>query len=510
MLSLVSRKTTTFARSLRVKNYASVAANSGESRWPGWEVVIGVEVHAQIKVRRKLFSESLTPTLSDSSNTLHSAFDVAWPGTLPKLNKKCVDLATRTALACESEVQLRSTFDRKHYFYADLPAGYQITQRYAPLALGGRVLVEGPNGTTTVQLEQIQLEQDTAKSTLDARNEITAVDMNRAGVALMEIISKPDMRSSEEAGAYVRTLQSLLRAVGSSDANMEQGSFRCDVNVSVNKPGEPFGTRCEIKNLNSVRFLMTSINCEVFRQIKLLEKGMPVPQETRGFDEDRMTTYKLRSKEDALDYRYMPDGNIPPLILTKAYINDVKLSLPPLPHEMREKLSREYGLTQQDIDVLLSVDAGKDVPYDGLPGSTVLSIVNELLAQLALHNKSFSQNPLTEKQLGLLIDMVNDKRLTGTAAKEILRFIIRTGSGEDVLTIQTQLGFAVVAGVDEVTTWCETAIRDLPDVAKAVKGGNVKVIMKLVGRVMLLSGKRADAKVVRQRLEDILIGKDSK
>ncbi|KAF8530900.1 Glutamyl-tRNA amidotransferase B subunit [Gautieria morchelliformis] len=500
------------------------SANAFDSRWPGWNVVIGIEVHAQIKSRWKLLSGSPTPRVADSPNTRVSVFDAAWPGTLPRLNPKCVELAVRTALACGSQVQPRSAFDRKHYFYADLPAGYQITQRYAPLALGGQIVLDDTTGAKAVGIEQIQLEQDTAKSTLDQSGS-TAIDLNRAGSALMEIISRPEMRSPEEAGAYVKALQAILRAVGSSDGNMEQGSFRCDVNVSVNRPGQTFGTRCEVKNLNSVKFLMTAITSEVYRHIELRDKGDPVRQETRGFDEDRMVTYRLRSKEDTPDYRYMPDPNLPPLLLSQAYLNQVMASLPELPNTLRKRLREQYGLSQQDIDVLLSVDSGKDVPYDGEKGYSAVSyfettaqgrdpkavvnwMVNELLAQLTHHKKFFSQNPVTEAQLGALIDMVNDRKLTGTAAKEILRHIVRTGSEDDIPTIQQSLQLGVLSD-DDIYKLCLAGAEELPEEAELVRRGNSRVLMKLVGRVMKLSRGRADAQQIRKYLaDDILKPKD--
>ncbi|TFY74677.1 hypothetical protein EWM64_g9335 [Hericium alpestre] len=297
-----------------------------DPRWPGWQVVIGLEVHAQIKSHAKLFSGAWTSDLGEPSNIHVTPFDAAFPGTLPRLNAKCVDLALRAALALSSDIQCRSSFDRKHYFYSDLPAGYQITQRYAPLARSGQLHL--PQTDISVRIEQIQLEQDTAKSTFEPRRRQSAIDLNRAGTGLMEIVSMPDMRTPEEAGEYVRTLQALLRSVGASDGNMEQGSLRCDVNVSVNRPGDAFGTRCEIKNLNSVRFMIVALTCEIHRHIALLDAGQPVAQETRGFNETSGLTFKLRSKEDAPDYRYMPDPNLPPLLLRRPYARRPRVITP--------------------------------------------------------------------------------------------------------------------------------------------------------------------------------------
>ncbi|KAG9080235.1 hypothetical protein FRC06_006910, partial [Ceratobasidium sp. 370] len=297
-----------------------------------------------------------------------SLFDAAFPGTLPRFNKKCLDLAIRASLALQANVQRRSSFDRKHYFYPDLPSGYQITQKYSPIARGGRLELGGSNGKA-VRIQQVQLEQDTAKSTTAPHSEVTRVDLSRAGAALMEIVSEPDMRSPEEAALYVRSLQALLRAVGASDGNMELGSMRCDVNVSLSRVGEPFGTRCEIKNLNTVRGLVVAINAELERQKRLLEQGLPVPQETRGFDEDTAETFRLRSKEDAPDYRYMPDPNLPPLIVEQDYIEQIRLNMPTLPAETRNRIISTYHLSPRDADVLMNIDTGADVGFDGEPPS---------------------------------------------------------------------------------------------------------------------------------------------
>ncbi|PCH40967.1 hypothetical protein WOLCODRAFT_150998 [Wolfiporia cocos MD-104 SS10] len=286
-------------------------------------------VHAQIKSRAKLFSDSWASDYSVPPNTRVSPYDAAFPGTLPRLNPQCVELGVRTALALDANVHRQSAFDRKHYFYADLPSGYQITQHYAPFATGGGLKLDNDNAF--VGIKQIQLEQDTGKSTFDPLQGLSSIDLNRAGTGLMEIVSEPDMRSPEEAGAYVHSK-------GASDGNMEQGSLRCDVNVSVNRKGARLGTRCEIKNLNSVKFMMVAITAEAYRHIEMLERGEVVPQETRGFNEASAETYTLRSKEDAPDYRYMPDPNLPPLLLDEAYIDTIRRTMPELPPATRARL----------------------------------------------------------------------------------------------------------------------------------------------------------------------------
>ncbi|KAG8865143.1 hypothetical protein FRB96_000032 [Tulasnella sp. 330] len=497
-------------------------AQGGRATWPGWETIIGIEVHSQIKSRQKLFSTSLN-SVDEAPNSRVSLFDAAFPGTLPKLNRKCVDLAIRTALGLNASVQHRSAFDRKHYFYHDLPSGYQITQSYAPIALGGILHLDKVD--RTVRIKQVQLEQDTGKTTFSESLNRTQVDLNRAGAGLMEIVSEPDMRTPEEAVAYIRTLQALLRSVGASDGNMEQGSLRCDVNVSVNKAGEPWGTRCEIKNLNSTKSVQAAIACEVDRQIKLLQSGSVVSQETRGFDEHRMTTFKLRSKEDAPEYRYMPDPNLPPLILTEADIDSVRQSMPELPHKTAARLESVYGLVPRDIQVLMSVGSGSNVGYDGEvgPGNAVEYfeavakgrdpkvvvnwITQELVAQLGRRNENFDQTPVSAQQLGDLIDLVQDGTITGTSAKTVIRHMFNTQTSSSTLISELvdTLGLRSQAVTDDtLQKLCEQAVQELPIEADLVRKGNDKVLMKMVGKVMKLSKGTADAKIARAALQDML------
>ncbi|KAH9938098.1 GatB/GatE catalytic domain-containing protein [Fomitopsis serialis] len=464
----------------------STARVRDDSRWPGWDVVVGIEVHAQIKSRVKLFSDAWTPDYNLPANTSVSPFDAAFPGTLPRLNPKCVELGVRTALALNADVQRRSAFDRKHYFYADLPSGYQITQHYAPFATDGRLELE--RDQTYVRIKQIQLEQDTGKSTYDPRRKESAIDLSRAGAGLMEIVSEPDIRSPEEAGRYVRALQALLRAVGSSDGNMEQGSLRCDVNVSVNKRGEPAGTRCEVKNLNSVKFIMVAITSEVRRQIDLLESGGSVSQETRGFNEDAAETYSLRSKEDAPDYRYMPDPNLPPLLLDEAYISRIRTDMPELPDATIARLV-EMGLLRRDADVLMDVTpAGR--------------ITHELLGQLAFRNEPFFKNPISAEQMGGLVDLVQSGKLTGWDGRKDAPSI-HAGQTFQSDTIGTSERLSLLAAGDDsaaLQQWCAEAIAALPQEADVVRGGNVNVLNKILGRVMKSSKGRADAKATRAML----------
>ncbi|KAF9462046.1 Glutamyl-tRNA-Gln amidotransferase B subunit [Collybia nuda] len=538
--------------------FHDIRAYKADKRWPGWQVVIGIETHAQIKSRHKLFSDSLTSDLGEPPNRHVSLFDAAFPGTLPRLNQKSVDLALRTALALQCDIPSQSSFDRKHYFYSDLPAGYQITQQYAPLALNGRLTIDVPNiPSFAVRIKQVQLEQDTAKSTFDPRTRTASIDLNRAGTGLMEIVSEPDLRSPEEAGAYVRMLQAVLRAVGSSDGNMEQGSLRCDVNVSVNRIGRPPGTRCEIKNLNSVRFIMAAIIHEVTRQRAILDSAsdletVGVPQETRGFDEHRFETYKLRSKEDAPDYRYMPDPNLGVLRLTQDRISQLRGTLPELPWDTRKRLRGNYGLSERDVEVLLNVDSVREVKLDGEevegnsgavayfdrlcneqgtngrsrdPKVVVNWMTHELLGQLSARKQSFADNQISVQQMGELIDLVQSKVITGTSGKLLLRHMLANPSPLRTQQIAENLQLTALSPFfpsstgarstsptslqdtkpsPELYGLCLDAINALPSEAAAVKNGNKNVLNKIVGRVMKESRGRADAKSVKALVEELL------
>ncbi|KAI0032932.1 Glutamyl-tRNA amidotransferase B subunit [Vararia minispora EC-137] len=495
-----------------------------DARWPDWEIVVGIEVHAQIKSRHKIFSAAQTSGYEQVPNTHVSMFDASLPGTLPRLNPRCVDLAVRTALALDSDIQTRSTFDRKHYFYSDLPAGYQITQRYNPFSKGGYLNLT--QSGVSVRIEQIQLEQDTAKTAFDARRRVLSIDLNRAGSGLMEIVSKPDMRSPEEAGDYVRSLQAILRAVGSSDGNMEQGSLRCDVNVSVNRPGRPPGTRCEIKNLNSIKYMMIAISAEVFRHISLLERGETVPQETRGFHEDSHETFKLRSKENSPDYRYMPDPNIPPLVLCSEYIERIRGSMPELPAKTRIRLIK-CGLSDRDVDVLMIVDSQKEVGFDGKTGGGIIAyfdeltkendakivvnwdltlslrLTHELLGQLTRRGRMFQQNTIPATQMGELIQMVQSGSMTGDSGKELLRFLLDNPSDKPAHQLADELALLTLQD-SALQILCRDVVSSSPTEVKLIRKGNMKIINKLVGKVMKKSRGRADAQATLAVLEGLI------
>ncbi|KAI3619053.1 aspartyl glutamyl-trna amidotransferase subunit b [Moniliophthora roreri] len=485
----------------------------------GWQVVIGIETHVQLKTRQKLFSRANTSLLSHSPNSRHNAFDAAFPGTLPKLNPKCLDLAVRAALALNCKVQNRSSFDRKHYFYSDQPVGYQITQHYAPFALNG--FLKPP---------KLDL-PDTGKSIYNARSRISSIDLNRAGTGLLEIVTEPDLSSPEEAAEYVRSLQSTLRAMGVSDGNMEAGDLRCDVNVSMNRPGEARGTRCEIKNLNSVRFMVAAIHHEIERQKGILSSNSSVLQETRGFDENRFETYTIRSKEDAPDYRYMPDPNLGVLIVNDTTIERIRKSLPESPEAMRTRLLTTYGphgVNNASIDVLMGLDASRDVPFDGevssqqesaVPYFEVLAqgrdprevvnwITQILLGQLSSLNQTFSPKHLSVPQMGELIDLVISGKMTRSSGKLLLRHVLTNPSPSVLMKeMATHLDLIVSEAeedTDQYTEICSRAIAALPSEVAAIQAGNVNVMNKLIGRVMRDTKGKVDVQKVRKTMESLI------
>ncbi|KAG0191576.1 hypothetical protein DFQ28_011552 [Apophysomyces sp. BC1034] len=461
----------------------------------GWETVIGIEVHAQINSKTKLFSD--TPTsFNDQVNTKVSVIDAAFPGVQPRLNEHCVELAVKTALALNGTVQSRSTFDRKHYFYPDLPQGYQITQQRAR---GGTVRISELDGLTTpleVGIHQLQLEQDTGKSLHDMRPGHTLLDLNRAGIGLMEIVTKPDLRSSFEAGILVKKLQSILRSVGSSKANMEEGSMRCDVNVSVNRPGENFGTRCELKNLNSVRFLCMAIDAEVRRQISVIEQGGIIEAETRGYDVTADKTFKLRGKETAPDYRYMPEPDLPPLFLSSDYITHLASTLPELPDACRVRIMDQYKLSVTDANVVLnepgSLEFFENVCIGRNPRLVINWTLHELFGQLSSHDIVFQENPVSSEQLGSLIDLVQDGTITGPTGKRVLKLLVEHRSTEMPIEIVKEKGWLRMRDSGALKTTCEEIVRNNPEKAERIRSGNPKMFNWFVGQVMRETKGKAD------------------
>ncbi|MBX3561715.1 MAG: Asp-tRNA(Asn)/Glu-tRNA(Gln) amidotransferase subunit GatB [Sphingomonas sp.] len=476
-----------------------------------WEVVIGLEVHAQVVSEAKLFSGAAT-AFGAEPNTQVSLIDAAMPGMLPVPNAECIRQAVRTGLAIEAGINQWSRFDRKNYFYADLPQGYQISQLYHPLVGEGQVTVDLDGGATkTIGIERIHVEQDAGKLMHDQHPSFSYVDLNRSGVALMEIVSKPDMRSPEEAGAYVRKLRAILRYVGSCDGNMEQGSMRADVNVSVRKPGEEFGTRTETKNVNSVRFIMAVIEHEARRQVDLIEDGGAVVQETRLYDPDRNETRSLRSKEDAHDYRYFPDPDLLPLELSDAFVAECRASLPELPDAKRARYENVLGLSAYNADVLTAeVETARW--FEALlavgPGDAGFAqraanwVISDLFGALNRLGKDIEESPVTPAQAASLLGLVADGTLSGTLAKQVFEIMLETGEDPDRIVEarglrQTSDTGAIEAAIAEVMAANEDKVAEY-------RGGKDKLFGFFVGQTMKAMAGKANPQVVNELLKKAL------
>jgi aspartyl-tRNA(Asn)/glutamyl-tRNA(Gln) amidotransferase subunit B len=398
-----------------------------QGRTGKWEVVIGLETHAQVIAKSKLFSGAAT-AFGAEPNTQVSPVDAAFPGMLPVLNRHCVEQGVRTGLGLDAQINRESVFARKNYFYPDLPAGYQISQYELPIVGHGKLTLDMPDASTReIGITRLHLEQDAGKSLHDQHPTQTYVDVNRAGIALMEIVSEPDMRSAEEAGLYVRKLRSILRYLGTCDGNMEEGSLRCDCNVSVRRPGAPLGTRCEIKNLNSVRFVMQAIEVEARRQIDLIEAGGTVEQQTRLFDSNRGETRPMRSKEHAHDYRYFPDPDLLPVVLEPAWIEALRGQLPELPDAKKARFVAEYGLRPEDAGVLVAERATAEYFERVARGNgkardakaAAYWVIGDLFGALNKKGLGIEDAPITPEQLGGLVDLVADGTISGRTAKDV-------------------------------------------------------------------------------------------
>ncbi len=396
-----------------------------------WEVVIGMEIHAQVTSEAKLFSGASTKFGGDPNSHV-SLVDAAMPGMLPVINEECVRQAIRTGLGLNAKINLKSVFDRKNYFYPDLPQGYQISQYKSPVVGEGEVVVDLADGeTVTVGIERLHLEQDAGKSLHDRHPTYSYVDLNRSGVALMEIVSKPDLRSSEQAMAFIGKLRAILRYLGTCDGDMEKGSLRADVNVSVRKPGAPLGTRCEIKNVNSIRFIGQAIEHEARRQIEIIEDGGAIKQETRLFDPVRGETRSMRSKEEAHDYRYFPDPDLLPLEVSQSYVDELKSHLPELPDGKKARFTRDFGLSAYDAgqmvaeretaDYFEAVAKGRDAKL------AANWVMNELFGRLNKEGRAIAKSPITAEQLGAIIDLIADKTISGKIAKDLFEIVWTQG-----------------------------------------------------------------------------------
>ena len=457
-----------------------------------WEVVIGLEVHAQVISKSKLFSGASTE-FGAPPNSQVSLVDAAFPGMLPVLNAECVAQAVRTGLGLNAHINLVSRFDRKNYFYADLPAGYQISQYDKPIVGAGIIEIELSDGTVRkIGVTRLHLEQDAGKSLHDRHPTKSYIDLNRAGVALMEIVSEPDLRSPEEAGAYMRKLRSILRYLGTCDGNMEEGFMRADVNVSVRKHGEPYRTRCEVKNVNSIRFVMQSIAAEARRQIAVWEDGGTVEQETRLFDPGRGETRSMRSKEDAHDYRYFPDPDLLPLVLDEAWVERLRQNLPELPDPKRTRFMRDYGLTGYDAAVLVAERATAEyfetVARDRDAKQAANWITGDLFATINRLGRSIEASPVSAAALGKLLDLIADNTISGKIAKTVFDAMAETG--EDPAAIVEARGLRQVTDTSAIDAAVDAVLAANPGKTAEFRSGKDKLFGFFVGQVMrAMAGK---------------------
>jgi aspartyl-tRNA(Asn)/glutamyl-tRNA(Gln) amidotransferase subunit B len=468
-----------------------------------WEVVIGLEVHAQVSSNAKLFSSSATQFGSEPNSQV-SLIDAAMPGMLPVINKFCIEQAVRTGLGLKAKINLTSVFDRKNYFYADLPQGYQISQYKYPIVGEGEVVLDMPYGTKKIGIERLHLEQDAGKSLHDQDPTKTFIDLNRSGVALMEIVSKPDLRSPEEVAEYIKKLRSIMRYLGTCDGNMEEGSLRADVNVSVRKVGsKDFGTRCEIKNVNSIKFMQQAIQYEAKRQVELLEEGKKVDQETRLFDTKKNETRQMRSKEDAHDYRYFPDPDLPPLKFNQSFVDVIKQKLPELPDDKKERLMNNYKLSSYEAGVLISDKDTSDYFEDIAKTSDVKLAINwvigDLFAALNKLGKSIKESPISSKNLAKLIDLIKNNTISGRIAKEVFELMLK--DNRDPKAIVEEKGLVQESNVGELEKIIEKVLKDNADKVAEYKSGKDKLFGFFVGSVIKESKGKANPALVNDLLK---------
>jgi aspartyl-tRNA(Asn)/glutamyl-tRNA(Gln) amidotransferase subunit B len=470
-----------------------------------WEVVIGMEIHAHVTSKAKLFSGASTE-FGGAPNSHVALVDAAMPGMLPVINAECVRQAVRTGLGLKARINLKSVFDRKNYFYPDLPQGYQISQYKSPIVGEGLVTVDLPDGeAVSVGIERLHLEQDAGKSLHDQHPTMSLVDLNRSGVALMEIVTKPDLRSSEEAKAFVTKLRSILRYLGTCDGDMEKGSLRADVNVSVRRPGEPLGTRCEIKNVNSIRFIGQAVDYEARRQIEILEEGGRIEQETRLFDPVKGETRSMRTKEEAHDYRYFPDPDLLPLELPVELVDDLARHLPELPDAKKARFMQDYGLSAYDTDVLVAERATAEFFEQVAHGRDAKAaanwVINELAGRLNKEGKDIGSSPVSAAQLGSVLDLLADGTISGKIAKDVFEVVWREGGDPRQLVVQR--GLRQVTDLGTIETVVDDIMAKHPDKVAQVKA-NEKLLGWFVGQVMKASGGKASPQAVNQMLRDKL------
>lgn len=473
-----------------------------------WEVVIGLEVHAQVTSNAKLFSGSATKYGAEQ-NTQVSFVDAAMPGMLPVINEVAVEQAVRTGLGLKAKINKYSVFDRKNYFYADLPQGYQISQFLQPIVGEGVLTIDLKDGETRdIGITRLHLEQDAGKSIHDQHPTMTLVDLNRCGVTLMEIVSEPDMRSPEEAAAYVKKLRSIVRYLGTCDGNMDEGSMRADVNVSVRRPGDELGTRCEMKNINSVRFIQQSIIYEANRQVDILEAGGTIAQETRLYDSVKGETRSMRSKEEAHDYRYFPDPDLLPLQFDDAFIEKIKADLPELPDEKKARFIKDLGLKSYDAGVLVAEKETADFFEAVAKGRDAKLSANwvtgELFGNLNRTGKSLGDSPVSAGELGALIDLIKDGTISNRIAKEVFEEMFDTG--KSAADIVEEKGLKQVSDTGAIETAIDEVITANPEKLAEYRGGKDKLLGFFMGQVMKATGGKANPGVVNQLLKPKLDG----
>ncbi len=465
-----------------------------------WEVIIGLEVHAQVLSKSKLFSSSSTK-FGAEPNTQVSLVDSGFPGMLPVINQFCVEQSIKTGLGLKAKINLNSVFDRKNYFYADLPQGYQISQYKNPIVGEGEVILDMPYGSKKVGIERLHLEQDAGKSIHDMDPENSFVDLNRSGVALMEIVSKPDLRSPEEVNFYIKKLRSIMRYLGTCDGNMQEGSLRADVNVSVRKIGDKkFGTRCEIKNVNSIKFMQSAIEYEAKRQVELLEIGKKINQETRLFDTKKNITRTMRSKEDAHDYRYFPDPDLLPLKIDKKLIDKIEKDLPELPDEKKDRFMKDHNLSSYEANILVSEkeisDFYEDVIKDCDKKLATNWITVELFAVLNKKNIHISQSPVSAKNLSSLIKMISSGKISGKIAKDVFEKM-QVGDNDPNNIVEKE-GLTQQSDPKELEKIIASVLSNNQDKVTQYKSGKEKLFGYFVGEVMKLSKGKANPQLVNQ------------
>ena len=482
------------------KNKSEYLINRHDNQY---EVVIGLEVHAQVTSESKLFSTSATK-FGAEPNTQVSLVDAAFPGMLPVINEYCVKQAIKTGIGLKAKINKRSVFDRKNYFYADLPQGYQISQFKDPIVGEGKVTLDMPDGQKEVGIERLHLEQDAGKSIHDLDPKNTFVDLNRSGVALMEIVSKPDLRSPDEVNAYIKKLRSIMRYLGTCDGNMQEGSLRADVNVSVRKKGsKEFGTRCEIKNVNSIKFMQMAIEYEANRQVDLIEDGQTIDQETRLFDTKKNETRSMRSKEDAHDYRYFPDPDLLPLEVSDDFIENLKSEIPELPDEKKKRFIEKFKLSPYEANILVSDIETSNYFENVIKKSDVKLatnwIIGELFAALNEKNLEITESPISAGNLSKLINLIKDGTISGKIAKTVFEQMME--GDKDPQKIVEEKGLKQESDPKALEALIDKVIDDNRDKATEYKSGKVKLFGFFVGQVMKVSGGKANPQLVNEILK---------